>query len=342
MKRHLLGLIIVALLISACGDDKATATATPEPTATETPSATATPEPTATETPTPEPTATETPTPESTATETPTLAPTPTKAPSVERIRDVPYVVDGDPKQELDVYLRESQDGPFPALLAIHGGGADKRDLTKLALYFADLGYVVVSINHRTMPQNKYPAQVQDVFCALAWMHANADAYNIDPGRIVALGHSSGGTFAATLGMVDDPARFLQGCPHSLPETDWVQGVVAFTGIFDYESAASHSSGLRSYIDSYLDGEHSAVPETWAEASPVTWVDGSDPPTLLIHGEADTNIPPVESSNFAAALQAAGVKVELLLIPGADHGVIIRSEQSFQAVQAFLDALNAE
>jgi acetyl esterase/lipase len=250
--------------------------------------------------------------------------------------------VDGDPEQQLDVYLPTSQNGPYPTLLVIHGGGGDKRDLAKLALHFVKLDYAVVSINHRTMRQNIYPTQVQDAFCALAWTHANADVYGFDPGRIVALGHSSGGTLAAMLGAVDDPALYLEDCPHSLPEAHWVRGVVPFTGIFDYASAAASSPGLRSYINSYLGAEENAAPDTWAEASPMTWIDGSEPPFLLIHGAADKNIDPDQSVDFADVLEQAGVDMELLLIPDADHGVIIRSEQSFEAVEDFLAALDAK
>jgi acetyl esterase/lipase/putative intracellular protease/amidase len=266
----------------------------------------------------------------------------PTRAPAVEKIADVPYVADGDPKQRLDVYLPTSQNGPYPTLLVIHGGGGDKRDLAKLALRFVKLDYAVISINHRIMPQNKYPAQVQDAFCALAWTHANADDYDFDPGRIVALGHSSGGTLAAMLGTVDDPNLYLEDCPYPLPEAHWVQGVVPFTGIFDYTSAAASSSGLRSYINSYLGAEEDADPDIWAEASPMTWIDGSEAPFLLIHGAADENIDPDQSVDFADVLEQAGVDMELLLIPGADHGVIIRSEQSFEAVEDFLVTLDAK
>lgn len=273
-----------------------------------------------------------------TETSTPGPLPTPTLMP-VEEISDVPYAGDENPKQRLDIYLPEGRDGPLPTLFVIHGGGGDKRDLAYLARYFAQRGYAVVSINHRTMPQNIYPTQIQDVFCALAWVHANAGTHGFDPGFIVALGHSSGGTFAATLGAVDDPTPYMEGCPHSLPQSGWIRGVIPFTGIFDYTDETYRSSGLLSYYIDYFGAEPDEAPKIWAEASPVTWLDGSEPPFLLIHGEKDRNIDPGYSIDFAAALEEAGVEVKLLLIPDADHGVIIRSEQSFEAVEDFLATL---
>jgi acetyl esterase/lipase len=68
-------------------------------------------------------------------------------------------------------------------------------------------------------------------------------------------------------------------------------------------------------------------------------VDGSEPPFLLIHGLDDSTVEPEQSKYFAETLERAGVEVELLLIPDADHGAILNSEQSFEAVEDFLATL---
>jgi acetyl esterase/lipase len=254
-------------------------------------------------------------------------------------LRNVPYVTDGHPSQKLDIYLPASGDGPFPTLLLIHGGGGDKRDFDHWARRFAEQGYAAVSINYRDINQFDYPLPVQDAFCALAWTHAKADTYGFDPRRIVALGHSAGGTLTAMLGTVDDPDLFMQACPHQLPEADWIQGAIPFTGIFDYARALQFSPERRSRLNDYLGGDPDQAAETWAEASATTWVDGSEPPFLLIHGLDDSTIEPEQSMYLAETLERAGVEVELLLIPDADHGAIINSEQSFEAVENFLATL---
>jgi acetyl esterase/lipase len=220
--------------------------------------------------------------------------------------------------------------------VAIHGGGDHRNALAELADYFAARGYAVVSVDHRAYPQSVYPAQVEDAFCALAWVHSNAAEYGFDSERVFAMGHSSGGTLAAMYGVVDDPARFLGDCEYQLPEADWVQGVIPFTGIFDYESAAQYSDGLQRYSATYLGGELDEVPETWAEASAVTWVDGSETPFLLIHGGDDTNIDPEQSRQFALVLEEAGGDVQLEIVPGATHGVITRSEAVFEIALEFM------
>jgi dipeptidyl aminopeptidase/acylaminoacyl peptidase len=115
-----------------------------------------------------------------------------------------------------------------------------------------------------------------------------------------------------------------------------VCGVVAFAGNFDYVARrAAAPTPLRERLVTYLGGELDENPDTWAQASPITWVDGSEPPFLLIHGLADTTMPPEQSQAFAAALEKAGADVELLLVPDASHDAIMRSEKYRRAVEAF-------
>ncbi len=270
--------------------------------------------------------------------EIPPTSPTPA-AVSFEMIRDVPYVAGGHYTQKLDIYLPTSGVRPFPTLLLIHGGGVDKSDLAHWARHFVAQGYAIVSINYRDVTLFDYPAPVRDAFCALAWTHTNADAYGFDPRRIVALGHSAGGTLTAMLGTVDDPDLFTAGCPHQLPEAGWIQGAIPFTGIFDYVRAVQFSPERRSRVESYLGAKLDQAPQTWAEASAATWVDGSEPPFLLIHGGKDRTIELEQSEYLAEVLEQAGVDVTLLVIPDAGHDEIIDRAQSFEAVEDFLAAL---
>ncbi|MCP4541617.1 MAG: alpha/beta hydrolase [Chloroflexi bacterium] len=324
MKKFLV-LVIVVVLVSACSGGPSTNSLEPTQ-VTEIAQATDTLEPAPTPTPIP-------------PTEPPPPGPTPepTLVPFEETL-DVPYVADGDYKQKLDLYLPSSGDGPFPTLFVIHGGGDNKRDMAPLTHYFAERGYAAISIDHRDMPYAKYPLPVQDTFCAMAWTHANASTYGLDSGQIFAAGHSSGGTLVTMLGVVDDPAPFMEGCPHTLPEGNLVRGVATFTGVFDYVRAADFSSGLYHYIVDYLGGEADEIPDIWAEASPATWVDGSEPPFILVDGASDGNISPNESTEFATTLEQAGVDVKLELVDGASHGDIIRSEY-FDIVETFVAAL---
>ncbi len=311
--------IIILFLLTGCGKTESIQASVTQVPPTETdlpPTATQTPEPTTTSIP-------------------PTEMPTPTIAP-VELIKNESYVPDGHYKQVLDIYLPTSGDGPFPTLFMVHEGGGRKEQLAFWGRTFAEKGYAAVSINHRMFPDDGYPDNVADTFCALAWVHANADTYGFDTEKIFAMGHSAGGTLIAMLGVVDDPFMYLEECPYTLPETDWVRGVIPFTGIFDYVSAAGKSPNLDEYISALMGGDQDEALDTWVEASPISWVDGSEVPFLILHGAEDNNISPAQSLSFAEALEAAGSEVELLIVPGADHRQIVSSEESIQAVDAFI------
>jgi dipeptidyl aminopeptidase/acylaminoacyl peptidase len=99
-------------------------------------------------------------------------------------------------------------------------------------------------------------------------------------------------------------------------------------------------------LEPYMGATFGDVPaELLAEMSPVSWVNGSEPPFLLIHGLSDTIIPVWMAEDFASALEEAGVEVELLLLQ-AGHDFIIYEPlstpvnvQSLEATEAFLAAL---
>ncbi len=320
MKKTILAIVCIGLLlISGC--------AAPAPTPTPGPT-TALPLPTATSIPPSE-------------TATPELS----KLPKF----DVPYVSDGNRLQRLDVLLPEGEDGPFPTIIAIYGwgfiAGGSKARYYNLANHFNELGYAFVTINYRVAPEFNYPAHVQDAFCALAWVHANATTYGFDAERIIALGDSSGGYLVSMLGTVDTPSIFTEGCPNLLPQTDWIQSVVVFYGSYDFTSIDGYADQvIRENLEPFLGTTWDKVPaETLAEMSPMSWVDGSEPPFLIIHGTNDGTIPSWMSENFASAFEESGATVELLLVD-AGHDFLFATflpeyVQSLETVDAWLAAL---
>jgi acetyl esterase/lipase len=274
--------------------------------------------------------------------------PPPTNLPK-RKWSDVPYIPDGLAFHELDIYLPATGDGPFPTILTIHGGGfqAGSKSLYYLfATKFNDVDYAVVSTNYRFAPLYSYPAQVEDVFCALAWVHANHAAYNIDHERIIVMGDSAGGYLAAMLATIETPGAYLGNCPHSLPTSDWIQGAVIFYGLYDFTSIDGYTElQVSKGLEPFWEAQFSEIaPETLAEMSPMSWVDGSEPPFLIIHGTSDTIFPSWMSENFASVLEDAGVEVELVLLD-AKHGFIGQSlssptnVQSLEAIDTFLSAL---
>jgi acetyl esterase/lipase len=264
--------------------------------------------------------------------------------------RDIPYVPEGSLAQRLDIYLPRDGDGPFPGILALHGGGfhaRDKAEYQRLAGAFTDMGYAFVPANYRLTPKYSYPAQVEDIFCALAWIRSNHEDYDLDGRRIIVMGESAGGYLAAMLATVDDPDDYLQDCPHDLPAADWIQGAIIFYGFYDFASIDGYpEAGVD--LEPYWGTAHADLtPEKLAEMSPQSWVDGRECPFLLVHGTSDAAVPSWMSEEFATVLEEAGVEVELLLLE-ADHAFLLRplsapeNVQSLRAVEAFLSVLPAQ
>jgi len=154
-----------------------------------------------------------------------------------------------------------------------------------------------------------YPLHEQNSVCALAWIHANADSYGFDTQQIVPVGFFGG--LAAFLGTLDDPEQFMAECAYELPDGDLINGVVSVEGFFDYSIWIPGSQEGGEFYAYFGDpNEHM---EDIRMASPVSWVDGSEPPFLLIHAEIDEIIDPSQSEMFAANLSESGVAVELII-----------------------------
>ena len=258
---------------------------------------------------------------------------------------DIPFTDEDMAFQKLDVYFPDTGNGPFPTILTIHGGGFRSRSKSLYYLMsseLTELGYAVVSTNYRLRPNYSYPAQVEDVFCALAWVHSNYTTYGFDREKIYVMGDSAGGYLAAMVGTVEAPDKYLTNCPYTLPESDWIQGAVIYYGFFDLSLVRDLTGGdAVGYMGGSVD---SLPPETIAEMSPMAWVDGSEPPFLLIHGTQDTSVPSWMSEDFAEALGKVGVPSELVLLD-ENHAFILQpmsspaNTRSLEAIETFLSKL---
>ncbi len=107
---------------------------------------------------------------------------------------------------EADVYLpgNDPTDTLRPAALVVHGGGWRNRtpeDMQGIAEQLAGQGYVAVNIEHRFAPEYRFPNQLYDLQQAMAWIHANADDWQVDTNRIVGVGFSSGAHLVSLLAL---------------------------------------------------------------------------------------------------------------------------------------------
>jgi acetyl esterase/lipase len=124
---------------------------------------------------------------------------------------------------------------PVPALVFIHGGAwqvGSKDTFEPLVRQFADNGYVTASVEYRLAPAHKWPAQIEDVKCAVRYLRAHAKELNIIPDKIGAAGDSAGGHLSLLLGLMD-PKDGLEGTGGNPEQSSKVQAVVNFYGPTD-------------------------------------------------------------------------------------------------------------
>ncbi len=227
-----------------------------------------------------------------------------------------------------------------PAVISIHGGSwarGDKAnaDWRNVCLWLASEGFVAASVNYRLVPDARFPAAIDDVALAVEWLRApeQVERFGIDPERIGAFGGSAGGNLAALLGMTGEGALDEGSRVAAVAELSGPLGL----GAAELEADAA-SDWLRTIVGEYLGCEpvasQDACPQA-LDASPAMRIDPSDPPVFIGHADAEA-VPLGQSTRFAAALAAAGVPVELAVVPGAAHSIGILDEALRARVAAFL------
>ena len=226
--------------------------------------------------------------------------------------RDVPFAAPHGVRLTLDIYQPPAV-GPHPAVVQIYGGAWQRGapgDDAMFATYLAAHGYVVFAIDYRHAPEWRWPAQIEDVRAALAWIRGHAGDYDADASRLALLGRSAG----AHLAMM---AAFESG---ALP----VRAVVSYYGPVDLTDGyrnPPHPDPLdvRAIEEALLGGTPDQMPDRYREASPISYVTRRLPPSLLIYGGRDHIVLPRFGARLDERLRAAGATSVFLEIPWAEH-----------------------
>jgi acetyl esterase/lipase len=184
-------------------------------------------------------------------------------------------------------------------------------------------GFTVFSVRHGSSPRYKVPDAAADVERAVRFIRLNATKFGVDPGRLGAYGGSAGGHLSLMLGL--DPDRGdAQARDEILRAASGLAAVVAFFPPVD----------LRQWTGPSRDFPALDFPaELAASVSPILFVSTDDPPTLLIHGDADKLVPISHSQRIHAALKEAGVTTDFVTIPGGTHGFTGNPEHNRRATE---------
>ncbi len=235
---------------------------------------------------------------------------------------DLEYAVRSGRRMGLDLHRPPTTEPGRPLIVWFHGGGwmqFSKAEWQGVAWLVAE-GYAVASVGYRLSVDAKFPAQIEDCEAALAWLQAYGRAYGVDPSTSVLMGHSAGGHLAALLGLSAGRRRWNADGPPAAPP----RAIVAMSAPADLtlplEPAFTGScKTLREIYELLLGGSLDARIELARDASPLRYVHGGAPPTLLLHGEADTAVPFEEARRLHEALRAAGAEARLKAFPGGTH-----------------------
>ena len=249
---------------------------------------------------------------------------------------------------ELDVYLPPDAATGLPVVVYMHGGaliwGSRKNVNEAEIIALLSGGFAYVSIDYRLAPETSLMEIETDIEDALQWVRTDgASLYGLDAGRVAVLGRSAGGYLALLSGTLPVRPRaivsfygygdilgdwYASPSPHYLKSPLVSRDEAAQCVTPGIPTQARHEDRWKYYLRARQTGTWACLvsrcesPEAGSALPPycpVRHVDAHYPPTLLLHGSADTDVPVEQSKAMHAALIHAGVDARLHIQPDAGH-----------------------
>lgn len=252
----------------------------------------------------------------------------------------VEYSNPDDQHLQLNIARPKTGDGPFPAVLCIHGGGfrAGKREgYDALCIKLAERGFVAATCSYRLAPKYQFPAAVHDTKAAVRWLRANAARYKINPDKIGTTGGSAGGHLAQFLAVTPNVPEF-EGTGGNADQSSGVACVVNVYGPSDFTKSYGKSVDAHEVLPLWLGGDLKMAYVRHIRSSPLYWVTPNAAPTLCIHGTEDKYVAHEQAVWMVDKLKAATVEAELLTLEGAGHGFKgADAEKAEQALFAYFE-----
>jgi acetyl esterase/lipase len=219
-----------------------------------------------------------------------------------------------------------------PALISVHGGrwkAGHKRDASTIKVdQWAGMGFFAMSVDYRLVGCSPAPACYQDIQCAIRYVHAHAEEYNVDTSRIFLIGQSAGGhlvSLAATLG--DGPWPRTGGWERASND---FRAAISVAGCYELPTLSWGEIWTPA-------GEDPA--KARAEASPVNHVSKTMKPLLIIHSDTDKSVPIENALRMVEALQQAGADYQFYRHPTLGHMGII--DEVIAKARAFITEKSA-
>ncbi len=250
--------------------------------------------------------------------------------------------------------LRPSDDVVRPVVVWIHGGalimGHREQIDRRIRERLLKEGYAIVSIDYRLAPETKLPAIIEDLEDAFAWIrHKGPALFHVDTEKLAVMGGSAGGYLTLMSGYRVKPRPtvlisfygygdlvgdwYAQPSPHprhNRVRISEAEAEAQVNGLAIADARERTGKGGLFYNYCRQQGQwplrvsgwdpHSEV-ESFTPYLPVKNVTAEYPPTLLIHGEDDTDVPHEQSVLMAEQFEQHGVEHQLISLPGGEHGL---------------------
>lgn len=247
---------------------------------------------------------------------------------------------------KVDVYRAPQKISLSPVVVWIHGGALINGSRTWYPMdkhhYYHNAGYTVVSIDYRLAPETKLPDILEDVEDAIRWVRQEGPSmFHIDPNRMGVAGHSAGGYLSLMSGLWSPkPQAIVSFYGYGDIIGDWYCKPDPY---YCSKERVSKSDAHRMVQGTEHTGERNSGPfylycrqngiwpeevggkdpsvdrEFFISRCPERQVNKDFPPTLLLHGTADTDVPYYLSSSMAQSLDHAGVPHKMITIPDGPH-----------------------
>jgi acetyl esterase len=257
-------------------------------------------------------------------------------------VEDVEYLRHGDTALLARLFKPRGQ-GPFPAIVELHGGAwclGDRLQDTQLNEQLARAGTLVAALDFRVPPAACYPGSLVDINYGIRWLKAQAASLNTRPNMVCTLGISSGGHQAMLLGMrPHDPRYSAIPVPGNGPAVDAsVRAVIMGAPVIDPLGRYRYARQLKESGKPYpefvdlvlpLHDKYWGTEEAMAEGNPVQALERSEPvslpPVLYIQDTRDIVHPRPQLERFVELYRKAGGRVELELSEGAADAFVPRN-----------------
>ncbi len=228
----------------------------------------------------------------------------------------------------LDVYVPKQRAGPAPVVVFFYGGSwqsGERADYRFAADALASRGYITVLPDYRLYPEVRFPSFIEDGAKAVAWAFDHAADLGGDPDRLYLMGHSAGAHMAAMLALDE---RYLAALG---VDARRIRGVISLAGPHAFYPSRTASIAA---VFAHLADE--------TVARPIVYVDGSEAPLLLLHGDDDNTVFLYNTIKLEKAVRDAGGVARKIIYPDVGHlGILFALSRPFRTIAPVLDDATA-